>query len=86
MTERERLDLLMDLSLVVTARVGRCTMRMREVLQLGVGSIVSLDREAAEPIDLLVNDKLVARGEIVAIDERFGVRLTEVLAEKERER
>jgi flagellar motor switch protein FliN/FliY len=59
--------------------LGRCTMSVRDVLQLGVGALVSLDRAAGAPVDVLVNQKLVARGEIVAIDERFGVRITELV-------
>jgi flagellar motor switch protein FliN/FliY len=76
------LDLLMNVSLGVTVELGRCTMRVGDVLKLGKGSIVELDRAAGEPVDVLVNRRLVARGEVVAIDERFGVRLTEVLARR----
>jgi flagellar motor switch protein FliN/FliY len=76
------LDLLMNVSLSVSAELGRCTMRVGDVLNLGKGSIVELDRVAGGPIDVLVNDRLVARGEIVAVDERFGVRLTEIVARK----
>ena len=71
--------LLMNVPLRVTAELGGCTLPMREVLKLGAGSVVELDRAAAGPIDLLVNDKLVARGDIVAVDERFGVRITELI-------
>lgn len=71
--------LLMSVPLRVTAELGGCTLPMREVLKLGAGSVVELDRLAAGPIDLLVNDKLVARGDIVAVDERFGVRITELI-------
>jgi flagellar motor switch protein FliN/FliY len=75
-------DLLMNVSLGVSAELGRCTMRVCDVLKLGKGSIVALDRAAGAPIDVLVNDRLVARGEVVAIDDRYGVRLTEVLARR----
>ncbi len=73
------LDLLMGVSLNVTAELGRCSLRVRDVLNLGTGSLVELDRAATGPIDLLVNDMPIARGEVVAVGERFGVRITEVL-------
>ena len=57
-------------------------MRVSDVLQLGKGSVVELDRLAGGPIDVLVNERLVARGEIVAVDDRFGIRVTEVVARK----
>jgi flagellar motor switch protein FliN/FliY len=71
---------LMHVALEVTAELGRCTMRLREVLELGTGAIVSLERSAGSPVDLLVNDELIARGDLVAVDDRYGVRITEVLA------
>ena len=75
-------DLLMNVSLGVTAELGRCTMRVSDVLKLGKGSIVELDRLAADPVDVYVNNRLVARGEVVAVVERFGVRITEVVSRK----
>jgi len=80
----ENLDLLMNVSLAVTAELGRCTMRVSDVLKIGRGSIVELDRLAGAPIDVLVNARLIARGEVVAIDDRFGVRVTEVVARRPR--
>ena len=80
--DSRNLDLLMNVSLAVTAELGRCTMRVSDVLKIGKGSIVELDRLAGGPIDVLVNDRLVARGEVVAVDDRFGVRVTEVVARK----
>jgi len=80
--DSRNLDLLMNVSLAVTAELGRCTMRVSDVLKIGKGSIVELDRAAGSPIDVLVNDRLVARGEVVAVDDRFGVRITEVVARK----
>ena len=81
MMDQKNMDLLMNVSLAVCAELGCCTMRVRDVLQLGRGSIVVLDHVASAPIDLLVNDKLLARGEIIAVDERFGVRITELVKE-----
>ena len=82
--ENERnLDLLLNVSLQVTAELGKCKMNVRDILKLGTGSVVELDRLAGGPVDLLVNNKLVARGEVVAIDDKFGVRITELIDEPE---
>lgn len=64
----------------MTAELGKCKMSVNDVLKLGTGSIIELDRLASGPVDLLVNDKLVARGEVVAVDENFGVRVTELIS------
>jgi flagellar motor switch protein FliN len=64
----------------VTAELGTCHMSVAEVLKLGAGSIIELDRLAGGPIDLMVNNKLIARGEVVAVDENFGVRVTELIS------
>lgn len=77
--DQQNLDLLMNVPLQVTAELGKCKMAVSEILKLGTGSIVELDRLAGGPVDLLVNNKLVARGEVVAIDENFGVRVTELI-------
>ncbi len=82
MNDGSNLDLLMNVSLGVTAELGRCTMRVSDVLKLGKGSIVELDRLAGSAIDVLVKNRLVARGDVVAVDDRFGVRITEVVARK----
>ncbi len=76
----KNLDLLMNVSLGVSAELGKCTLRVADVLKLGVGSIVELDRPAGAPVDLFVNARLVARGEIVSVDQHFGVRVTELVA------
>lgn len=77
--DQQNLDVLMNVSLEVTAELGKCKMAVADILKLGTGSIVELERLAGGPVDLLVNDKLVARGEVVAIDENFGVRVTELI-------
>jgi flagellar motor switch protein FliN len=77
--EGANIDVLMHVPLEVTAELGSCNMSVADVLKLGTGSIVQLDRLAGGPVDLLVNDKLIARGEIVAIDESFGIRITELI-------
>ena len=82
MNDSRNLDLLMNVSLGVSAELGRCTMRVSDVLKLGKGSIVELDRLAGSPIDVYVNNRLVARGDVVAVEDRFGVRVTEIVARK----
>jgi flagellar motor switch protein FliN/FliY len=77
--DTNNLDLLMNVPLTVTAELGSCKMLVRDILKLGTGSVVELDRLAGGPVDLLVNDRLVARGEVIAIDENFGVRVTELI-------
>ena len=75
----EELARLHDVSVELAVEVGRTRMTIREALALGPGSIVTLNRLAGEPVDLLVNGKPIARGEVVVIDEEFGLRVTEVL-------
>lgn len=74
------IDLLRDVELTVKIELGRTRMRLRDVLELGAGAVIELDRLAGDPVDVFVNDRLVARGEVVVIDEKFAVRLTEVAA------
>lgn len=74
-----RLELLRDVELAVTAELGRTRMSLRELLSLAPGTVVELDRAAGSPVDLLVNGTLVARGEVVIVDEEFGVRITELV-------
>jgi flagellar motor switch protein FliN/FliY len=77
---RDNFDLLMRVPLHVTAQLGGCVLTIEEILKLGAGAIVDLNRAANGPVDLLVNDKVVARGEIVAVGDNFGVRITELVA------
>ncbi len=78
------LDLIMDVAVTVALEVGRTSIPVRELLQLTPGTIVELDRMAGEPLDVLVNGIKVARGEVVVINEKFGIRLTEVVPPAER--
>lgn len=78
------MDMLLDVNLHLSVELGRTSMPVREVLHLGPGSIVELDKLAGEPVDIMVNGKLVARGEVVVIDENFGVRVTEIASPSER--
>lgn len=78
------LDLILDIGLDVRVELGRTAMKIRDVLELGPGSVIELDKLAGEPVDLLVNDRLFARGEVVVIDESFGVRVTDIINIRER--
>lgn len=80
MTESENVGLLMHVPLHLTVELGGATMSIAEILKLGTGSIVELDRAVGHPVDLLANDRPIARGEIVAIGESFGLRITELIA------
>ena len=73
------LDLVLDVPVSLTVELGGCKLPMADVLQLNVGSVVQLDKPAAEPVDLLVNGKLIARGEVVVLEERFGIKITELI-------
>jgi flagellar motor switch protein FliN/FliY len=73
------LNLVMDVPVSLTIELGSCQLPMKEVLQLNVGSVVQLDKPADAPVELSVNGKLIARGEVVVIEDRFGVKITEVI-------
>ncbi len=77
-------ELLLDVQMVLTVELGRTTKYVKDVLNLGEGSIIELDKLAGEPVDLLVNGKLIAKGEVVVIDENFGVRVTDIVGPAER--
>ena len=77
-------DLILDVQMVLTVELGRTTKYVKDVLKLGEGSIIELDKLAGEPVDLLINGKLIAKGEVVVIDENFGVRVTDIVAPAER--
>ena len=77
---RSGLDMLHDVEMEVSAELGRTRMSVRELLSLSPGAIVELDRAAGSPADLLVNGRLIARGEVVVVDENFGIRITEIVA------
>lgn len=83
--KRERnLDLILDIPLKVTVELGRTRMVVSDLLNLGQGSVIELSKLAGEPMEVLVNDKLVARGEAVVVNEKFGVRLTDIISPSER--
>ncbi|TGN07168.1 flagellar motor switch protein FliN [Leptospira ilyithenensis] len=78
------LNLLMDVQMALTVELGRTKMYIKDILGLGEGSIIELDKLAGEPVDLLVNGKLIAKGEVVVIDENFGVRVTDIVSPTDR--
>ncbi|MBB6452914.1 flagellar motor switch protein FliN/FliY [Salirhabdus euzebyi] len=82
--EQQNLDMLLDIPLKVSVELGRTQKTIKEILEMGSGSIVELDKLAGEPVDIHVNDKLIAKGEVVVIDENFGVRVTDILSQSER--
>jgi flagellar motor switch protein FliN/FliY len=73
------LDLLLDVEIAITVEVGRTQMRLEDVLRLVPGSVVPLEKKAEEPVDLRVNGKLVARGEVVLVDDSYGLRITQII-------
>jgi len=77
--ENSNLNIVLDVPVSLTIELGGCQLAMRDVLQLNVGSVVQLDKPADAPVDLSVNGKLIARGEVVVIEDRFGIKITEVI-------
>lgn len=78
------LDMLLDIPLEISVELGRLRMLVKDVVELGTGSIIEIDKAAGEPVDVLVNGRLVAKGEVVVIEDNFGVRITEILTPQER--
>ncbi len=79
-----RLDMLLDVPLEVNVELGRTRMTIQDLLQLGPGSVIELDKVAGEPLDILVNDRLIARGEAVVVNDKFGIRITDIVSPQER--
>ncbi|OMF36798.1 flagellar motor switch phosphatase FliY [Paenibacillus sp. FSL H8-0548] len=82
--EETNLNLLLDIPLKVTVELGRTQKQIKDILELSQGSIIELDKLAGEPVDILVNNKLIAKGEVVVIDENFGVRVTDIVSQWDR--
>ena len=78
------LDFILDIPLTLTVELGRCRMLVSELLQLGQGSVVELTKIAGEPMDVYINHRLIARGEVVVVNEKFGIRLTDIVSPAER--
>ena len=83
-SESKNLNLLLDIPLQVTVELGRTKRSVHEILELSAGSIIELDKLAGEPVDILVNNRLIAKGEVVVIDENFGVRVTDIISQSDR--
>jgi flagellar motor switch protein FliN/FliY len=84
--EDANLEVILDIPVTLSVEIGRTRISIRNLLQLNQGSVVELDRVAGEPLDVLVNGTLVAHGEVVVVNERFGIRLTDVVSPSERVR
>ncbi len=82
--DSKNLEMVLDIPLVVTVELGRTKMLINDLLQLGQGSIIELSKLVGEPLEILINEKLVARGEVVVVHEKFGVRLTDIVSPLER--
>lgn len=80
----EKLDLILDIPVTISVEIGRSSMNIRHLLQLNQGSVVELDRLAGEPLDVMVNGTLIAHGEVVVVNDKFGIRLTDVISTSER--
>lgn len=83
-TQPRNLEIILDIPLEVTAELGKARIMVQEFLRLGLGSIVELQKLAGEPVEVMVNGTLVARGEVVVVNEKFGVRLTDIISQAER--
>lgn len=79
-----KLELLLDVPLKVVVELGRAKMTLKQILEMNIGSLIELDKLTGEPVDILVNGRLIARGEVVVVDENFGVRITEIVSPKQR--
>ena len=82
--EKRRLDAILDIPVVISMEVGRSSISIRNLLQLNQGSVVELERVAGEPLDVLVNGTLIAHGEVVVVNDKFGIRMTDVISQTER--
>lgn len=80
------INFILDIPLEVTVVIGRTKILVQELLQLGQGSVVALEKLAGEPMEVFVNDRLIGRGEVVVVNERFGIRLTDIISPAERVR
>lgn len=83
-TQSPDLDVILDIPVTISMEVGRTSITIRNLLQLNQGSVIELDRLAGEPLDVLVNGTLIAHGEVVVVNEKFGIRMTDVISPSER--
>jgi flagellar motor switch protein FliN/FliY len=80
-TESKNLNVILDVKVDLSVRIGSCMLPMRDGVELGEGTVLQLDQLASEPVGLYVNDKLIARGEVVVVEENFGIKITQIVGE-----
>lgn len=83
-SSQSNIDFILDIPLQITVELGRTSLPIYDLLQLGQGSIIELNKLAGEPLEILVNQKLIAKGEVVVVNEKFGIRLTDIISPAER--
>lgn len=81
--EEKTLDVVLDVKVKVTVQLGSCHLPMREVLELAAGTVIQLNQHASDPVGLYVNDKLIAYGEVVVVEDSFGIKITELVGSKQ---
>ena len=81
--QEQRLDTVLGVKVQLSVRLGSCQLMMRDVLELAPGAVVQLDQKASDSVGLFINDKLIARGEVVVIEDNFGIKITELIGEEE---
>ncbi len=81
--QEQRLDTVLGVKVQLSVRLGSCQLMMRDVLELAPGAVVQLDQKASDSVGLYINDKLIARGEVVVIEDNFGIKITELIGEEE---
>ena len=80
----QRFELLLDVPLEVTVQLGRTRLTIQDLLALSPGSVIELDKVAGEPLDIVINDRLISRGEAVVVNDKFGIRITDIVSQSER--
>jgi flagellar motor switch protein FliN/FliY len=83
LTEDKTLEVVLDVKVKVTVQLGSCQLSMREVLELAPGAVIQLNQHASDPVGLYVNDKLIAYGEVVVVEDNFGIKVTELVGSEE---
>jgi flagellar motor switch protein FliN/FliY len=81
LTDAKNLSVILDVKVDLTVRIGSCMLPMRDVVELSEGTVLQLDQLASEPVGLYVNDKLIARGEVVVVEENFGIKITQIVGD-----
>lgn len=77
--ESKALDLVLDVKVKLTVKLGSCQLAMKDILEMSPGAVIQLDQQAKEPVGLFINDKLIARGEVVVVEDSFGIKITEIV-------